>query len=138
MEFVLMVIGLVQAHWQTVAIVGGAVAGLTAAVKNRAYAEFFKLALILVREVAVQELSGPEKRKWVVEEGYKRLPLWAKKAVTQQQLEVWAERAYALLRGELTAAKTAEEYVADNTFDPTKGILDGEELRITSPLKIEE
>jgi hypothetical protein len=71
------------------------------ALKSRAYAQFFGLALQLVREVAIKELDNTEKRKWVVEEAYKAAPLWATKMVTKLQVEQIAEQAYQLLRGEL-------------------------------------
>jgi hypothetical protein len=98
---VLGVLALIQAHWQTIVIVATAGGGLIAALQKQAYSVFFGLALELVRQVAVEELNGVDKRKKVVEEVYKALPLWAKGLIPQQQAEILAERAYSLLKGEL-------------------------------------
>lgn len=128
-----LIIGFIVAHWDSISIVLLGTGGLVAAVKNRAYALFLTQALELVRKVAIEELSGPEKRKKVVEEVYKVLPLWAKNAVSPQQAEVLAERAYQLLRGELKATEKAVVIEPLPNVDPTVGVLDEENLQIKSP-----
>ncbi len=100
---------LVLNHWQSIAIVSGAGVGLWQAVQKKAYQQFFLICLDLVRQVAVEELSGKEKREKVVKTAYENLPLWAKKLITEQKANELAEQAYQLLRGEIKAKESATE-----------------------------
>lgn len=128
MEVVLMILAFIHANWASLAIAGGAVAGIATAVNQKAYWLAAKLALDVVRAVAVEQLSGPEKRKKAAEEVYKILPLWAKQSLTQLQVEFAVEKAYQFLKGEFKLAeaetKAVEEAkrIADaNEVDPTRG-----------------
>ena len=145
MEFVLLAVQFLMDHSQSLAIVALAAGGLFAALKQQAYKTFLLLALKLVREVAVQELSGPEKRKAVVEGVYKALPVWAKNIVSERKAHELAEKAYQLLKGELkqeAAAKvedTVEKAVEEakvESVDPTKPVVAGD-LHLKSPYIIE-
>ena len=88
------------AHWVSFTAVFVATPALFVALRSKAYYAFFTLALQLVKQVAKEELEGPEKRKWVVDNGYEALPVWAKQLVTKEKLGEWVEKAYQQLKDE--------------------------------------
>lgn len=95
------ILAFIAEHWQSIAIILTSGGLLVELLKKRAWSAFFVLCLDLVRKVAVEELSGKEKREAVVEAAYTKAPLWVKKLITEEQAETIAEQAYVLLRGEL-------------------------------------
>jgi hypothetical protein len=135
-----LVIHLVQAHWTTVLIIAASVQAMYVALQGKAYDKFFALAKELVVKVADEELSGPDKRKKVIDDAYVMLPLWAKALVTQAQAEVLAERAYQVLRGEMAKAPEPAPVVTPpvTSVDPTVPVVDEANMEVKSPIKIEE
>lgn len=99
------IVALIKDHWEAIAIVLGALGGIWNLLKQKAWQELFKLCVELVRKVAVTELeaAGPEKRKIVVDQAWDAAPAWAKALIKKEQLELIAEQAYQLLKGELKA-----------------------------------
>ena len=133
-----LVVLFIQAHWDSLSIVsllGGAV---FMALKEKAYQKAGMIALELVREVAVHELDGVEKRKMVVDQLWKRLPLWAQKVIGKEDnLVAVAEQAYQLLKGELKIP-TTEQPQLPQVPDPTQPVVNEDELRVTSPVNLTE
>lgn len=91
----------IQDHWQSIAIIASAFGSLGVYAKQQAYKQFLLVCLDLVRKIAVQELTGLEKRKAVVDAAWTKSPLWVKHFITMEQAEQIAEQAYSLLKGEL-------------------------------------
>lgn len=139
MENVGQVIAFILAHWEAISVLLLAILPVVQAIQGKAYKTALMIALNGVREAAVLELKGVEKRKVVVDHVMKALPVWAKKFVTPTKAEELAEKAYGLLRGELTEAKTLDQFKAENpSVDPTVPVVDEANLHVKSPMKIEE
>ena len=96
------VVEFIKAHWEAILVFITGMGAVVAALGNKAYTTAFTLAMNLVREAAIKELSGEEKRKWVANELFKVLPLWAKILVPNLWVaEQLVERVYQFLKGEL-------------------------------------
>lgn len=94
----LTILALVQAHWGTIVAVATAIPVLLNFVKDKAYGVFFQECLDLVEKVAVLELSGADKRKYVVDAAYGLVPPWVKQLIPMTQAELIAEQAYSVLQ----------------------------------------
>lgn len=130
------VFNLIKDNWDSLMIVVVAAGMLVEAIKRKANKEALMIALEMVRQVAVRQLSGVEKRKAVVDEVYKRMPEALKKFITKDEVESVVEKSYQLLRGEIKAFERGEIPVADfvKNVDPTQPMVYEENLRVSAPL----
>lgn len=98
---VALVTHLVQAHWATFELVFGAggVGALAIALRAKAYKEFFGIALVLAKEVAVKELDDVAARHALVDAAYDVAPTWVKTVVTRKAAEDMADKAFETLKG---------------------------------------
>lgn len=96
-----MLMTFMSSNWDTITLV--ALASKTAfdMIKKSQFRALWPLALEVVKEVAHNQLQGPEKRQKAVDLLMEVSPPLVRKVVSREEMEMLVEEAYLFLRGEL-------------------------------------
>jgi len=95
------ILNLVSAHWEVIVLILTSCTVLFNALQKKAYGEFVKEALVMVKKVAVMELSNVEKRDAVIDSVYISVPSWVSSIITRDQAKLLVEQAYQVLKVDL-------------------------------------